>query len=168
MDWWVDILYVAYIYIYIYIFVCFIQFSAVYCLILARGVHIIIVNCYVHTGWVGLFFNPSCAELLEEICLFFHFVSFSCNAIPPRGKQRPIYSIRSQCIRSKAIDRVLPGHSGLSTRRGDTLKPRQHNHHFPDRLFKSIFLNENVWMLIKVSWSLFLRSQLTMFQHWLR
>ena len=31
------------------------------------------------------------------------------------------------------------------------LRPRQDGHHFPDDIFKSIFLNENVWIAIKIS-----------------
>ena len=33
----------------------------------------------------------------------------------------------------------------------NTLRPRQHGRHFPDDIFKYIFLNENVWILIKIS-----------------
>ena len=33
----------------------------------------------------------------------------------------------------------------------NTLKPRQNGRYFPDNIFKSIFLNENVWILIKIS-----------------
>ena len=33
----------------------------------------------------------------------------------------------------------------------NTLRPRQHGSHFPDDIFKWIFLNENVWILIKIS-----------------
>ena len=32
-----------------------------------------------------------------------------------------------------------------------TLRPRQNGRHFPDDLFKCIFLNENVWISIKIS-----------------
>ena len=32
----------------------------------------------------------------------------------------------------------------------NTLRPRQH---FPDDILKSIFLNENVWLSIKISWN---------------
>ena len=32
-----------------------------------------------------------------------------------------------------------------------TLRPRQNGRHFPDDIFKWIFLNENVWILIKIS-----------------
>ena len=33
----------------------------------------------------------------------------------------------------------------------DILRPRQDGRHFPDDIFKSIFLNENVWISIKIS-----------------
>ena len=33
----------------------------------------------------------------------------------------------------------------------NTLRPKQNGHHFPDDIFKYIFLNENIWILIKIS-----------------
>ena len=33
----------------------------------------------------------------------------------------------------------------------NTLRPRQNGRHFPDDIFKRIFLNENVWILINIS-----------------
>ena len=33
----------------------------------------------------------------------------------------------------------------------DTLRPRQNDSHFPDNIFKCIFLNEKVWIWIKIS-----------------
>ena len=33
----------------------------------------------------------------------------------------------------------------------NTLRPRQNGHHFPDYIFKRIFLNENVWILVSIS-----------------
>ena len=33
----------------------------------------------------------------------------------------------------------------------NTLRPRQNGRHFPDDIFKCIFVNENVWTLIKIS-----------------
>ena len=33
----------------------------------------------------------------------------------------------------------------------NTLRPRQNGRHFPDNIFKWIFLNENVWIPIKMS-----------------
>ena len=33
----------------------------------------------------------------------------------------------------------------------NTLRPRQNGRHFPDNIFKCIFLNKNVWIPIKIS-----------------
>ena len=33
----------------------------------------------------------------------------------------------------------------------NTLRPRQNGRHFPDDIFTWIFLNENVWIAIKIS-----------------
>ena len=33
----------------------------------------------------------------------------------------------------------------------NTLRPRQNGHHFPDNIFKYIFLNENVWISLMIS-----------------
>ena len=33
----------------------------------------------------------------------------------------------------------------------NTLRPRQNGRHFPDNIFKCIFLNESVWILLKFS-----------------
>ena len=48
----------------------------------------------------------------------------------------------------------------------NTLRPRQNGCDFSNDIFKWIFLNENVWILIKIS--LFLRVQLTISQHCFR
>ena len=37
------------------------------------------------------------------------------------------------------------------TVRVNTLRPRQNDRHFPDDIFKCIFLNENAWIEIKIS-----------------
>ena len=49
----------------------------------------------------------------------------------------------------------------------NTLRLRQDGCHFPD-IFKCIFLYENVKFRSRIYWSLFLRVQLTLFQHWFR
>ena len=40
----------------------------------------------------------------------------------------------------------MPSHRDVNT-----LRPRQNGRHFPDDIFKCIFLNENVWIPIKIS-----------------
>ena len=44
---------------------------------------------------------------------------------------------------------VLPEYP--SFRRVNSLRPRQNGRHFADNIFKCIFLNENIWILIKIS-----------------
>ena len=50
----------------------------------------------------------------------------------------------------------------------NTLRPRQNGRHFPDDIFKWILLNENVWISIRLHWSLILGVQLAISQHWFR
>ena len=50
----------------------------------------------------------------------------------------------------------------------DTLRPKQNGRQFVDDIFKCIFVNENVWISMKISLKLFLIVQLTIFQHWFR
>ena len=50
----------------------------------------------------------------------------------------------------------------------NTLRPRQNGRHFADDIFKCIFLYEMYEFRLKFHWSLFLRVQLTIFQHWFR
>ena len=40
----------------------------------------------------------------------------------------------------------------------DSLRPRQNRHHFAEPIFKCIFLNENIMILIKIDLSLFQES----------
>ena len=49
----------------------------------------------------------------------------------------------------------------------NTLGLWQNGRHFPDDIFKYIFLNENIW-ISRFHWSLFPRVQLTILQHFLR
>ena len=50
----------------------------------------------------------------------------------------------------------------------NTLRPRQDGHHFPDDIFKCIFLNENLYISIKISLKYFLMVQLALLQHCFR
>ena len=49
----------------------------------------------------------------------------------------------------------------------NTLRPKQDGRHFPDDIFKCIFLNENEFRL-RFHWSLFPRAKLTKIHHWFR
>ena len=48
------------------------------------------------------------------------------------------------------------------------LRPRQNGRHFPDDIFKYIFLSENVWIFVKMSLKFVPQGQLTIFKHWFR
>ena len=50
----------------------------------------------------------------------------------------------------------------------NTLRPRQNGRHFADDIFKCIFLTKMFEFQLKFHSSLFLRVQLTIFQHWFR
>ena len=50
----------------------------------------------------------------------------------------------------------------------DTVRQIQNGRYFPDVIFKCIFLNENVWILLDISLKFVLGVQLTIFQHWFR
>ena len=58
---------------------------------------------------------------------------------------------RSQGYYSHCLDHDLPEYSSFSTTKVNTLRPRQNGRRFADAVFKGIFLNENVWILIKFS-----------------
>ena len=45
----------------------------------------------------------------------------------------------------------FPEYSGFSSRRVNTLRPRQNGRNIPDDMFKWIFFNENVQISIKIS-----------------
>ena len=70
--------------------------------------------------------------------------SYLHNGISYTGKMSSLYWIRAQGISNHVIDLVLLDYSGFSTRWFNPLKPRQNGCHFPDDIFKCIFLNENV------------------------
>ena len=50
----------------------------------------------------------------------------------------------------------------------NTLRPRQNGCHFADDSFKCIFLNENVWIPIKISLKFVPKGPINNIQHWFR
>ena len=48
----------------------------------------------------------------------------------------------------------------LSPGRVNALRPRQNGRHFPDHIYKCIFLNETIWMSIKISLKFVLKGQI--------
>ena len=49
-------------------------------------------------------------------------------------------------IRNRTIASRLSYHHGINT-----LRPRKNGRHFADEIFKCIFLNDNAWILLKIS-----------------
>ena len=50
----------------------------------------------------------------------------------------------------------------------NTLRPRQNDRHFPDDIFKCIFLVENVHISIKILLKFVPKGPISKFQHWFR
>ena len=67
--------------------------------------------------------------------------------------QPPCTLSHRDAITTKKVLMALPGfRRALDQHRGvNTLRPRQDGRHFPDDIFKCIFLNENVLISIKIS-----------------
>ena len=60
-------------------------------------------------------------------------------------------TIKCSCYLACRTDCCIPTIGYFHAIWFDTLRPRQNGRHFPDDIFKFIFLNENVWILIKIS-----------------
>ena len=80
-----------------------------------------------------------CGQVIYGCIIIFHYSKWETtdkrtNIIIPTSHER--YSVSNHC----QLDCFF-----------NTLRLRQDGHHFPDDIFKWIFLNENVWILIKIS-----------------
>ena len=64
--------------------------------------------------------------------------------------QSPVNSLHKGQWREALMFTLICPNKWLSNN-FNTLKPRQNNRHFPDDIFRCIFLNENVWISIKIS-----------------
>ena len=49
-----------------------------------------------------------------------------------------------------------------------TLRPRENSRHFPDDIFKWIFLNENIWISIEISLKFVVKGEIKIYQYWFR
>ena len=58
---------------------------------------------------------------------------------------------RFQGISSRGIDLICSEYSSFSTIRVKTLSCEQNGWHFADKIFKCIFLNQNVWIPLNIS-----------------
>ena len=64
---------------------------------------------------------------------------------------------------SRSLQRFV---NGIQETIVNTLRPRRSRRHFADDSFRYISLNENIWILIKISLKFI--AQLITFQHWFR
>ena len=90
------------------------------------------------------------------ILMLFYLISIS-----KRGRSQVIYMITNEIESCKVLisEENTYGKQFLYTNYAgyihahiiNTLRPRQNGHHFPDDIFKWIFLNENVWIVINIS-----------------
>ena len=74
--------------------------------------------------------------------------TFSAHELDVHGWQResPVQDNLVCLILREGIVSIQKCHLTVNT-----LRPRQNGRHFPDDIFKWIFLNENVWILINIS-----------------
>ena len=86
-------------------------------------------------------FRPQCVNILSEVI----------PCMVPHCAASPVDFLRMQTLRGLSCvgSPYLPREITNTTL--NTLRPRQNGRHFADDIFKLIFLNENVWISIKIS-----------------
>ena len=89
-------------------------------------------------------YNKICAAQCS-IMFWFSFIAFKFHMY---YLSRHKYS--AYLFLWKKEDRIIKGGQHLNYCI-NTLRPRQNGHHFPDNIFKCIFLNENIWFPINIS-----------------
>ena len=103
-------------------------------------------------------------ETYKYVCIFYHYIHWDgVVAILPDGRHGPLILLnkhhgrwwpddrRSQSNTSYCIALVFPEYPGLRIIMVNTLRPRQNGRHFPNSIFKCIFLNQNAWISINIS-----------------
>ena len=88
-----------------------------------------------HLAWIFLLIYP---EAVVTAC--FAIFTDAMHTAPPYSST-PIYILSNQSLLA----------TNWVCHRINTLRPRQNGRHFADDIFKYIFLNENVWIPIKIS-----------------
>ena len=88
----------------------------------------------------------------------FHLMTSSCSILTH-------FQWRCNAISNAWFDQMVTWHVMEAVY---TLRPRQNGRHFPDDIFQCIFFNQIFEFQIQLDWSLFLRDQLTITEHWLR
>ena len=99
---------------------------------------------------LGVHLQMSFWKVLKEIWVFFIQLFYSSESkwqkvstssgnslMPSRWKANKINLLKPVCI--------------IRNQWVNTLRPKEKDRHFPDDIFKCIFLNENVWISIKIS-----------------
>ena len=78
-----------------------------------------------------------------------NFDIFSLKSVPwgTRDEKHVTWHMHDD-VMTGALLKLLPYLSGRQWVK--TLRPRQNGRHFPDDIFKWIFLNENVWISINI------------------
>ena len=65
--------------------------------------------------------------------------------------QKCFHLMTSSCVMKPMNDMINGSNQQIVIQLFNTLRPRQNGRHFADDIFKCIFLNENVWIPIKIS-----------------
>ena len=108
------------------------------CWLYCKGVLLFKSSVFITTHWASCSHHKCMRCLYVKCsCNVWHLFGIKAVAIPTRMiyKHHMLYQI-SQHTATPLIN---------------TLRPRQEGRHFPDDISKCIFLNENVWILIKIS-----------------
>ena len=87
-------------------------------------------------------------QLLRPMMTFYQFVNWTCNYKPQWNFNEMIKVFIQQIHLKWSSAKWQPFCLGLSL---NILTPRRNRQHFTDDIFKRIFLNENVWISIKIS-----------------
>ena len=91
------------------------------------------------------------ALMFSFICVWINSWVNNCEAGDLRRYRAHDDVIVMQDIYSYDINTVIPEYSKVISRGINISRPRQDGRHFPDDIFKCIFLNENAYISIKIS-----------------
>ena len=93
-------------------------------------------------------------RILTEVNHFYEYISNPCIMYIPLKYTYPKYAKLnlSWNLKTESMTKTWYQNHGLHRKYTfNTLRPRQDGRHFPDDIFKCIFLNEDVWIPIKIS-----------------
>ena len=84
---------------------------------------------------------------IPKVCFLSNLADINTRFMLPTSLQAPLGPMESE----EGIIQAYTTSSSSECSYFNTLRPRQNGHHFPDGIFKCNFLNENRWILIKIS-----------------